>query len=53
MNSFTKAAACLTASALLSLTFTACTDSSSANDELFANISSSSADIANSQESLT
>ena len=51
MNNFTKAAACLTASALLSLTFTACTDSSSANDELFANISSSSDEIENPEDS--
>ena len=51
MNNFTKAVACLTASALLSLTFTACTDSSSANDELFANISSSSEEIENPEDS--
>ena len=40
MNNFTKAAASLTASALFSLAFTACSDSTSANDEIFANISS-------------
>ena len=39
MNNFTKAAASLTASALFSLAFTACSDSTSANDEIFANIS--------------
>ena len=51
MNNFTKAAASLTASALFSLAFTACSDSTSANDEIFANISSSSDEIVNPEVS--
>lgn len=51
MNNFTKAAASLATSAVISLAFTACSDSTSASDEIFANISSSSDNIENPEES--
>ena len=51
MNHFKKAAASLATSAVISLAFTACSDSTSASDEIFANISSSSDNIENPEES--